>query len=128
MCGRVTDIKVTSTHPNYAPWYDTRFGAYDLIAALPDGPIQINPGKTRAVKCGFSLDMPDSYRALVLTRGDISFKHGMTVLNAPGLIPASYKGQVMVMLKNTSDEPYVVAANDRIAHMVFEAVTKVNLV
>jgi dUTP pyrophosphatase len=65
----------------------------------------------------------------VLPRSGLAVKHGVTVLNGPGLIDSGYRGEIMVPLINTDlTEPYVIARGDRIAQLVVMAVPEVVVV
>jgi dUTP pyrophosphatase len=70
-----------------------------------------------------AIELPDGYCAMVLPRSGLAANHGVTCLNAPGLIDSGYRGEIQVLLVNTDpDEAYVVRRGDRIAQlMVLEA-------
>jgi dUTP pyrophosphatase len=68
---------------------------------------------------GIALALPVGYGGFVLPRSGLSLKHGVTVVNAPGLIDSGYRGEVRVLLLNTDRaEPFEIAAGDRIAQLV----------
>jgi dUTP pyrophosphatase len=97
---------------------------YDLIAAehaelLPAGGRQL-------VGTGISIALPAGYAGLVLPRSGLASRHGVTVINAPGLIDAGYRGEVRVaMVNHDPHEPYTITPGDRIAQLVVIPVTKV---
>lgn len=77
------------------------------------------PAHGRAiVKTGLSMALPDGFEAQVRPRSGLALKRGITVLNAPGTIDAGYRGEIGVILFNTSDEDFAVAPGDRIAQLV----------
>lgn len=78
------------------------------------------PGGGRAtVPTGVALAIPDGYAGLVLARSGLAARHGVTCLNAPGLIDPGYRGEVSVILVNTDPAtPYEVRRGDRIAQLV----------
>lgn len=78
----------------------------------------IAPGGRALVSAGFSMAIPDGYAGLVLPRSGLAIRSGVTVLNAPGLIDAGYRGEVKVALINHSDVDFDVAIGDRIAQLV----------
>lgn len=89
----------------------------------------IEPGKRSCVRCGIAMAIPDGYCALVLPRSGLAAKHGITVLNSPGLIDSGYRGEICVVLMNTDDVmPFEVRAGMRIAQLMLVEVPKVNLV
>jgi dUTP pyrophosphatase len=86
----------------------------------------IDPGGRALVGTGLVLAIPEGHAGLVIPRSGLAIRSGVTVLNAPGLIDAGYRGEVKVALINHSDEPFTIAPGDRIAQLVVvrvEAVT-----
>ena len=83
-------------------------------------------GGRAMVGTGLSVAIPEGYAGLVLPRSGLAAKHGVTCINAPGLIDAGYRGEVRVALVNLDpDHDYVVHAGDRIAQLVISPVTSV---
>ena len=77
---------------------------------------------------GISVAIPDGYAGFVLPRSGLALRHGITCMNAPGLIDSGYRGELQVILVNTDpDEPFVVKVGDRIAQLVIMAVPSVRL-
>ena len=89
----------------------------DLFACL-DGPVELAPGKWVAVSTGLAIALPEGYEAQVRPRSGLAWKHGVTVLNAPGTIDADYRGEVKVLLINHGEQPFTVEHGDRIAQLV----------
>jgi dUTP pyrophosphatase len=86
-------------------------------------------GGRAAVGCGIAVAIPDGYAGLVLPRSGLALHHGVTCLNAPGLIDAGYRGELRVVLVNTDpDTPYVVEPGDRVAQLVVLRVEQVRFV
>jgi len=85
------------------------------------------PGGGRAlVPTGLAVAIPAGYAGLVLPRSGLALKHGITCLNAPGLIDPLYRGELKVLLVNTDPEhEYTVRRGDRIAQLVIQAVQMV---
>ena len=89
---------------------------YDLHAAES---ATLGPGDRASVGTGIAVEIPDGCAGLVLPRSGLAARHGISVVNAPGLIDAGYRGEVRVLLLNTDrDEPFDVAPGDRIAQLV----------
>lgn len=104
------------------PAYATEGAAgMDLLAARD---IMLQPGGRALVPTGLAVALPDGYEMQVRPRSGLALKHGVTVLNAPGTVDADYRGEVGVILLNTSDAPFVIARGDRIAQAVFAPVTR----
>jgi dUTP pyrophosphatase len=77
---------------------------------------------------GLALEMPEGTEAQVRPRSGLAAKHGIGVLNSPGTIDSDYRGEIRVVLFNVSDRDYVVRCGDRVAQLVFSALTDVELV
>jgi len=76
-------------------------------------------GGRATIATGIALKIPEGYAGLVLPRSGLAAKHGVTCLNAPGLIDPGYRGEVAVILVNTDPSvPYEVRRGDRIAQLV----------
>jgi dUTP pyrophosphatase len=90
--------------------------AFDLRA---DESLVIESGQRATVRTGVSLALAPGKAGLVLPRSGLAAKHGITVLNAPGLIDPGYRGEVMVILLNTDPStPFQVAHGERIAQLL----------
>jgi len=87
----------------------------------------LTPGGGRAlVPTGISIAIPMGHGGFVLPRSGLALKHGISVVNAPGLIDAAYRGEIKVVLLNTDPtEPYEVSRGDRIAQLVIQRVESV---
>ena len=84
------------------------------------------PGVVRLIATGIALKIPEGYAGLVLPRSGLAARHGVTCLNAPGLIDPGYRGEVAVILVNTDpDVPYEIYRGDRIAQLVICRVEEV---
>ena len=83
------------------------------------------PARSRViVSTGVSIALPNGYVGLVHPRSGLAAKHGITVLNTPGTIDAGYRGEIMVILYNSSDSDFEIAAGDRIAQLLIQSVEK----
>lgn len=104
------------------PAYATEGAAgMDLLAARD---MVIAPGARALVPTGIAVAIPDGFEMQVRPRSGLALKHGVTVLNAPGTVDSDYRGEVGVILFNTSDAPFAIARGDRIAQAVFAPVTR----
>ena len=74
------------------------------------------------VGTGIAMALPQGYVGLVHPRSGLAAKNGVTVLNAPGTIDEGYRGEVKVILLNTSDEAFVITPGDRIAQLIIQKV------
>lgn len=90
--------------------------AFDLHA---DEALELAPGERAAVATGVALELPEGSCGLVLPRSGLAARHGVTVLNAPGLIDSGYRGEVKVVLLNTdAHETFAIEPGDRIAQLL----------
>lgn len=86
------------------------------------------PGARVLVPTGIALAIPDGYAGFVLPRSGLALNRGVTVLNAPGLIDAGYRGEVKVLLVNHDARPVTVERGDRVAQLVVQRVEPAELV
>lgn len=104
--------------PSYARLGDA--GA-DLIAR--DDVVLEHGGGRALVPTGVAIAIPDGYAGFVQPRSGLALKHGVTVLNSPGLIDSGYRGELKVLLINTDPkDDFAVKRGDRIAQLVIQRV------
>ena len=85
--------------------------------------VVLEPGERASVPTGIAVEIPPGQAGLVLPRSGLAARHGISVVNAPGLIDAGYRGEVRVLLLNTDrDQPFHISAGDRIAQLVLVGV------
>lgn len=85
-------------------------------------PCRLDPGHRARVRTGIAVEIPPGHAGLVLPRSGLAHRHGIALVNAPGLIDSGYRGEVQVLLLNTDRErPCELAAGDRIAQLVLVA-------
>jgi dUTP pyrophosphatase len=83
----------------------------------------LGPGERWSVGTGIAIEIPEGHAGLVLPRSGIAREHGITLVNAPGLIDAGYRGEVRVLLLNTDPAETVrIEAGARIAQLVLTPV------
>jgi dUTP pyrophosphatase len=93
----------------------------DLVAR--EGVVLAARGGRAMVPTGVAVAIPDGFAGLVLPRSGLAARHGVTVVNAPGLVDAGYRGELNVVLVNTDpDKDYTIERGDRIAQLVIVAV------
>ena len=89
---------------------------------------ELEPGERAVVGTGVAVAIPDGYAGLVLPRSGLAARHGLTIVNAPGLIDSGYRGELKVILLNTDErEPFVVEPGMRIAQLVLVEAASVRL-
>lgn len=117
-------IKVVNTGHQPLPAYATPQSAGLDLRANIEAPITLHPLERRLVPTGLHIALPDGYEAQVRPRSGMALKHGITVLNTPGTVDADYRGEIMVLLVNFSNEDFVVKDGERIAQMVIAQYAK----
>lgn len=100
------------------PTYATPQSAGMDLRANIDEPIVLHPMERRLVPTGLYMALPVGFEAQIRPRSGLALKHGITVLNTPGTIDADYRGEIMVLLINFSQEDFVINEGERIAQMV----------
>jgi dUTP pyrophosphatase len=89
----------------------------------------IAPGERASVATGVAVEIPEGFAGLVLPRSGLAARHGIALVNAPGLIDSGYRGEIRVLLLNTDRrEPFEVAPGDRIAQFVVTPVAEAEVV
>lgn len=110
--------------PSYT---DSGCSGMDVRANIKER-ISLNPLERVLIPTGLRFELPENLEIQVRPRSGLALKQGLTVLNTPGTVDESYRGEVGVILINLSNEPRVIEPGDRIAQLVFADVTKVSLV
>lgn len=108
------------------PVYKTAGAAGADICAGDDGFIE--PGGRVSVPTGFFMEIPEGYEAQIRPRSGLARKYGIGMLNSPGTIDSDYRGEVHVLLYNSSNERFYYKKGDRIAQMIFVKVEKAEFV
>jgi dUTP pyrophosphatase len=84
--------------------------------------VTIPARERRDVGTGLALAIPSGYAGFVQPRSGLAFRHGIMVVNSPGLIDAGFRGEVRVLLYNSGREPFAVHVGERIAQLVIQRV------
>ncbi len=89
---------------------------------------ELGPGERAVVGTGVAVAVPGGFAGFVQPRSGLAARHGISVVNAPGLIDSGYRGEIRVVLLNTDrDEPFVVEPGMRIAQLVVLPVPELEL-
>lgn len=86
--------------------------------------VVLEPGERALIPTGIKIAIPEGYEAQVRSRSGMAYKQGLVVANAPGTIDSDYRGEICVILQNTSREPQSIKHGDRIAQLVFNRIEK----
>ena len=92
-------------------------------AARADGMV-LAPLARALVPTGFAVEIPPGFEIQIRPRSGLAFRHGVTLVNAPGTIDSDYRGPVGVLLVNLGAEPFVVRHGERIAQLIVAPVAQ----
>ncbi len=114
---RVAKLNEGAVLPTRAHAGDAGLDLYACEAA------HLGPGERWSVGTGVAVEIPEGHAGLVLPRSGLAHKHGIALVNAPGLIDCGYRGEVRVLLLNTDPaEVFRVEPGDRIAQLAIAPV------
>jgi dUTP pyrophosphatase len=110
-------LEIKLLHPAAQPPARSRPGdaGYDLRCVEA---FTLAPGERRVVPTGVAIALPDGVAGLVVPRSGLAARHGLSVVNGPGLVDPNYRGELRVVLVNLGDEPFAAQAGDRIAQLL----------
>ena len=112
------EIKIINTSQHPLPQYETAHAAgMDLRASIIEE-MTLKPLQRLLVPTGLFIELPIGYEAQIRPRSGLAYKHGISIVNAPGTIDADYRGEIKVLLVNLSDTDFKIVNGDRIAQMV----------
>lgn len=121
-------FKYTGMLVNTPPKYATPGSAgVDLQAAI-GASITLCPMDRLLVPTGIILEIPEGYEGQVRPRSGLAFKHGVSVVNAPGTIDSDYRGEIGVLLINLGQTDFIINPLDRIAQLVIAPVTRATFI
>ena len=91
--------------------------------------VELAPRQRAAVGTGIAVAIPDGHAGLVLPRSGLAARHGITIVNTPGLVDAGYRGEIRVVLLNTDErDAFIVERGMRVAQLVVVALPELELV
>ena len=112
------EVRIKNTTELPLPQYQTAGAAgFDFLAAVKES-VTIEPGKIEIVPTGLHFAFPEGYELQVRARSGLAAKHGIGLVNSIGTIDSDYRGEILVILINHGDKPFVINRGDRIAQGV----------
>jgi dUTP pyrophosphatase len=84
--------------------------------------VVVPPRGRRDIGTGIAVAIPEGFAGFVQPRSGLAFKHGIMLVNSPGLIDSGYRGEIRVSLYNSSKMPFAVSVGDRVAQLVIQRV------
>lgn len=126
-------VRIMATLPQYetenAAGMDLSYWPeQDFEVPMPAYSVTIYAGTRKTLPTGLKMAIPVGFEGQVRPRSGNAHKKGLTVLNAPGTIDSDYRGEIGVILLNTSDSDIQILPGDKIAQMVFAPVAQATLV
>jgi dUTP pyrophosphatase len=119
-------IAIVRLDPDLALPQYAHVGDAGLDLAAREGITLAAGGGRGLVPTGISIAIPVGYAGFVLPRSGLAMKHGISIVNAPGLIDSAYRGEIKVILVNTDpDTDYTIERGDRVAQLVIQSVEHV---
>lgn len=116
------NVKIVNKSDNLRPIYEHRGDSGVDIRAFIQEPVAIKPNETKLIPTGIKCVIPEGYEIQVRSRSGLCYKHGIVVFNSPGTVDSNYRGDIGVILHNTSNKDFVVQSGDRIAQIVLQQV------
>lgn len=120
-------VNIINKSSNELPAYQTT-GAAGMDIRSNQSDFILCANKRALVSTGIYLEVPKGYECQVRPRSGMAIKHGITVLNSPGTIDSDYRGEVCVILYNSSDQAFEVKKGERIAQLVFAKCEQADLI
>jgi dUTP pyrophosphatase len=113
----MTEVGIKRLHPLAQVPKHQRIGDAGADLFLVE-PLHLAPGSRGLGLTGLALELPLETMGLVMPRSGLALRHGVTVLNAPGLIDAGYRGEIKVLLINLGEHQVELSTGERIAQLV----------
>jgi dUTP pyrophosphatase len=123
----VIDVAFRRLRPDAHVPHQAYEGDAGLDLAACD-PVLLGPGERAVVSTGLAVEIPDGYAGFVQPRSGLAARHGIGIVNSPGLIDSGYRGEIRVVLLNTGSDAFSVEPGMRIAQLVVAPVASVRLV
>jgi dUTP pyrophosphatase len=123
----VIDVAIRRLRPDARVPEQAYEGDAGLDLAACDS-VVLEPGARAVVPTGLAVEVPEGFAGFVQPRSGLAARHGIGIVNSPGLIDPGYRGEIRVVLLNTSDESFAVEPGMRIAQLVIVPVAAVRLV
>ncbi len=112
------EIKIINKSGHPLPAYSTEHSAGMDLRANLETDVVLKPLQRALIPTGLFIELPEGYEAQIRPRSGLAYKHGITILNAPGTIDADYRGEIGVILVNLSSEEFAIKNGERICQMV----------
>lgn len=118
-------IKIINKSNNDTPSYADEGSAGVDLRAYVDGSIILNPLERKMISTGIFIELPVGTFGMITPRSGLAIKYGISIVNSPGVIDETYRGEIKVILINQGDIPFEIFNGDRIAQMILMKYEKI---
>ena len=118
-------VRIINQSTNPLPEYATDGSAGMDIRANLSAQVVLKPLERQLIPTGLFIELPSGFEAQIRPRSGLAIKQGITCLNSPGTIDSDYRGEIMIILINLSQEEQIIQNNERIAQMVINRVERI---
>ena len=119
-------VKIINKSHHPLPAYATPGAAgMDVRAYRPEGPVTVGPGERALIPTGLYMQLPQGYECQIRPRSGLALNYGITIANSPGTVDCDYRGEIGIILLNTSKYDFTVNNGERICQMVITEYTAV---
>lgn len=121
------EVKVVNKSNNEIPKYAEPFSAgMDLRAHIEEGYLILDHMEYAMIPTGLYFELPEGTFGMITPRSGLAAKFGISIVNSPGVVDSSYRGEVKVILINQGQEPFKICNGDRIAQLVLMNYQKID--
>ena len=120
-------LKIKKKEGVILPSYESSGAAAMDIRAFTQKDLLLEPQSWIKIPTGLFMEIPVGYEGQIRPRSGLAFKHGISVLNAPGTIDSDYRGEVEIILINHGKEAYTVKNGERIAQLLICSLARVEI-
>jgi dUTP pyrophosphatase len=114
-------IKRLDEHAVIPKYQTSEAAGFDLHSTMK---VMLHPGERALICTGLAMEIERGYELQIRPRSGLAYKYGITVLNAPGTIDSDYRGEIKVLMINSSNETFSIQRDERIAQGVIQAVVQ----
>ncbi len=118
----MVSIKIHAQPGAIIPSYQSPGASGADICAFLTQPIILQPGDTKLIPTGLTIEIPENYEAQIRPRSGLAINHGITLLNTPGTIDSDYRGEIKIIVTNLGKKNFSIDNGMRIAQMVFNKI------
>lgn len=112
------EVKIINKSDNELPKYETALSAGMDIRANLEKDFKLKPLERLIIPTGLFMELPENTFGMITPRSGLAINHGISIVNSPGVIDSSYRGEIKIILVNLSNEIFIIRHGDRIAQFL----------